>query len=57
LALGEENIVYYKVDNYYKPEFEEGISWKDKKINIDWELDKYGLSEQDLILSEKDRFL
>jgi dTDP-4-dehydrorhamnose 3,5-epimerase len=57
LALGEENIVYYKVDNYYKPEFEEGISWKDKKINIDWELDKYGISEQDLILSKKDRNL
>ncbi|SDB96532.1 dTDP-4-dehydrorhamnose 3,5-epimerase [Geotoga petraea] len=57
LALEEENIVYYKVDNYYKPEYEERISWKDKKINIDWELEKYGISEKDLIISEKDKKL
>lgn len=57
LTLEKENIVYYKVDNYYKPEFEKGINWKDKKINIDWELDKYGISEQELILSKKDRNL
>jgi dTDP-4-dehydrorhamnose 3,5-epimerase len=57
LALEEENIVYYKVDNYYKPEYESGIHWKDKEINIDWELEKYGISEKDLIISEKDRKL
>lgn len=57
LSLGEENIVYYKVDNYYKPEFEGGISWKDPNINIDWELKKFGISEKDLIVSDKDRHL
>jgi len=57
LALEEENIVYYKVDNYYKPEYEAGIHWKDKKLNIDWELEKFGISEKDLIISKKDKSL
>lgn len=54
LALEEENILYYKVDNYYKPEHEEGIFWKDENLKIDWDLEKYDISEKDLIISEKD---
>jgi len=44
------NIIYYKLTNYYKPKFEDGIVWKDKKtINL-W-------PKQKLIVSRKDKIL
>ena len=30
------NIVYYKLTNYYKPQYESGINLLDKKIKIKW---------------------
>ena len=30
------NIVYYKLDNYYKPQFESGINLNDKDLKIKW---------------------
>ncbi len=57
LALTEEAEFLYKATNYYTPEYESGIIWNDKDINIDWPLEKYGLKEEDLLLSEKDRKL
>jgi len=57
LALSEEVEFLYKATNYYTPEYESGIIWNDKDINIDWLLEKYGLKEEDLLLSEKDRKL
>jgi dTDP-4-dehydrorhamnose 3,5-epimerase len=56
LALTEEVEFLYKATNYYTPEYESGIIWNDKDINIDWPLEKYGIKE-DLLLSEKDRKL
>ena len=57
LALSEEVEFLYKATNYYTPEYESGIIWNDKDINIDWPLEKYGIKEEDLLLSEKDRKL
>jgi dTDP-4-dehydrorhamnose 3,5-epimerase len=57
LALTEEAEFLYKATNYYTPEYESGIIWNDKDINIDWPLEKYGIKEEDLLLSEKDRKL
>ena len=34
LTLDKENIVYYKLSNYYAPKFESGIFWNDKEIKI-----------------------
>ena len=34
LTLDKENIVYYKLSNYYAPKFESGIFWNDKDIKI-----------------------
>ena len=34
LTLDKENIVYYKLSNFYAPEFESGILWNDKDIKI-----------------------
>ena len=31
-----ENIIYYKLDNFYKPKFEDGIIFSDKKLKIKW---------------------
>ncbi len=30
----KENIIYYKLNNYYNPLFEKGISYKDPKLNL-----------------------
>jgi len=52
LSLEDENLFYYKIDNYYNKEAEGGIFYADKDIGINW------LMNQDkLVLSEKDRSL
>ena len=50
LTLSETALIDYKVDNYYKLTHETGISYNDPFLNIDW-----GISEQNLIISEKDK--
>ena len=52
LTLSEYANVNYKVDNYYKKNLEKGISFKDKRLNIDW-----GVCENELIISDKDKKL
>ena len=32
LTLDKENIVYYKLSNYYKPKYESGIIWNDNNL-------------------------
>ena len=44
------NIVYYKLTNYYKPDFESGISVKDKDLKIKW-------PKKNVLLSKKDKKL
>ncbi len=51
-VLSETAIFAYKVDNWYAPEYDSGISWDDPELNIDWKLE-----EKDVLLSEKDRKL
>ena len=52
LTLSENADVNYKVDNYYNKNSEKGISFKDKYLNIEWEVD-----ENKLIISDKDKKL
>lgn len=47
ITLTDEVEFLYKADNYYNPEQDRSIHWKDPELNINWP------SEQ-LILSEKD---
>ena len=49
-VLSETAVFAYKVDNIYAPDFDSGIRFDDKELNIDW-----GLIEDDIQLSEKDK--
>ncbi len=41
------NIVYYKLTNYYKPQYESGINLLDKKIKIKWPKRNFKISKKD----------
>lgn len=51
-VLSETAVFAYKVDNTYAPEYDSGIRWNDKNLDIDW-----GLDESEVQLSEKDKNL
>ena len=46
-SYNAENIIYYKLDNYYMSKFENGNIYNDKKIKIKWPKKKIGLSKKD----------
>jgi len=47
LTLDNENIVYYKLSNYYSPKYESGIIWNDKDLKIKWPVKKPKISTRD----------
>ena len=49
LVLSDTATFAYKVDNTYAPEFDAGIRWNDKELNIQW-----GLEENEVLVSAKD---
>lgn len=49
VVLSEWAIFSYKVDNYYSPKFDSGLSFKDPNIGIDWVFPR-----NQLVLSNKD---
>lgn len=55
LTLEDETEFMYKCTDFYHPEYDSGVMWNDKDINIDWQLDKYSLNEENIILSDKDK--
>ena len=55
LSLEDNTIVNYKVDDYWNKECEFGIKWNDPILNINWQLQKYNISNP--IISEKDQAL
>ena len=50
VALEDQTIFQYKVDNYYSSEHDGGIIWNDEELNIKW-------PDLTLELSEKDKQL
>lgn len=51
-VLSQTAVFSYKCDNFYHKQYESGVIWNDKDLNIDWQIpiDK-------IILSEKDKTL
>ena len=50
------NIVYYKLTNYYKPQFESGINLLDKTIKVSWPRNNYIISKKDKKLISFNQF-
>ena len=47
VALEDNTIFHYKVDNYYSSENDGGIRWNDEELSITWPELKLELSEKD----------
>ena len=46
-SYNEENIIYYKLDNYYAPNYESGIRYNDLSLKIKWPRKKMIVSVKD----------
>ena len=57
LTLEEDTEFQYKCTNLYHSEFDSGIKWNDETINIQWPFEKYNISMNDLVISDKDHKL
>ena len=55
LTLKDNTEIEYLCTDFYDSNFDSGVIWNDRDLNIDWELEKYNLKEENLIISQKDR--
>ena len=55
-SYDNENIIYYKLDNYYNPKFENGIIYNDVDLNFKWPNKKMIISNKDKSLSTLSHF-
>ncbi|MGL6130665.1 MAG: dTDP-4-dehydrorhamnose 3,5-epimerase, partial [Fusobacteriaceae bacterium] len=55
LTLEDDTEFLYKCTDYYAPQYDSGVLWNDLEIGIDWNLEKYGIIESELLLSGKDQ--
>ncbi len=46
-SFSKVNIIYYKLSNYYHPEYEDGILWNDKILKNKWPTQKPLISNKD----------
>ena len=46
-SIDNQNIIYYKLDNYYAPKYESGIVYNDPIIKIKWPKKKFLVSKKD----------
>ena len=46
-SFAKKNIIYYKLSNYYYPEYEDGIVWNDKSLKNKWPTNKPIVSKKD----------
>ncbi len=55
LVLSDTAEFTYKVTDFYHPNDEGGLIYNDPTLSITWPLKEYGISEDDIILSDKDK--
>ena len=55
-SFEKENIIYYKLTNYYKPQFERGINAKDIHFSIKWPGRRNLMSKKDKKLMSFNEF-
>lgn len=55
LSLEDNSIFFYKTTDYFYPEFDKGIMWNDKDLNIDWQLNENNINQPQI--SERDKVL
>ena len=53
LVMSEYAKFNYKCTNFYNPNYEDGIIWNDKTVNVDWPTHKV----KEIIISDKDKIL
>ena len=54
VVLSDEAEFAYKCSDFYHPNDEGGLAWNDTEVGVEWPLPE-GMTEENLILSEKDR--
>ncbi|MDO4639549.1 MAG: dTDP-4-dehydrorhamnose 3,5-epimerase [Leptotrichia hongkongensis] len=55
LTLEDETEFVYKCTDLYAPEYDSGLLWSDKTLNIDWKFEEFGINPNELTISEKDK--
>ena len=57
ISLEDNTLFQYIIDNDYAPKMEDGILWNDESLDIPWNdmFKEHGLTEEDILLSEKDQ--
>jgi len=50
LALEENSVFLYKCSDYYNPQAESGLCWRDPDLNIDWKVENPIISDKDQLL-------
>ncbi len=56
-SIDKQNIIYYKLDNYYAPKYESGIVYSDPIIKIKWPKNNFLVSNKDKKLLTFKQFL
>ena len=56
-SLDKTNIIYYKLSNFYKPQYEDGVIWNDKTANIKWPIKSPLISSKDRKLGTFSEFV
>ena len=54
MVLSDTAKFTYKVNDFYHPNDEGGLLWKDPEIGVEWPMPE-GMTEEDLTLSDKDK--
>lgn len=57
ITLEDDTEFQYKCTDFYHPEYDGGIIWNDPDIGIEWNFEKLGIKEDEIIMSDKDKKL